>query len=73
MRISAPFVSLALLVPLYSSSLHADTIESQDYRIEVKAVAEGLNHPWSLVFLPNGDMLVTERNGGLKRLSPSGK
>lgn len=73
MRISAPFVSLALLVPLYSSSLHADTIESQDYRIEVNTVAEGLNHPWSLVFLPNGDMLVTERNGGLKRLSPSGE
>jgi aldose sugar dehydrogenase len=29
-------------------------------------VASGLWHPWSLAWLPNGDMLVTERNGKLR-------
>ncbi len=33
---------------------------------EVSTVAEGLDHPWSIAFLPNGDMLVTERPGRLR-------
>jgi glucose/arabinose dehydrogenase len=35
-----------------------------DYR--VVTVAEGLVNPWSIAFLPNGDMLVTERPGRLR-------
>lgn len=35
-----------------------------DYRIVT--VAEGLVHPWSIAFLPGGDMLVTERPGRLR-------
>jgi glucose/arabinose dehydrogenase len=34
--------------------------------VRVVTVAAGLNHPWSLAFLPGGDLLVTERNGGLR-------
>ena len=35
-----------------------------DYRIVT--VAEGLVNPWSMAFLPNGDVLVTERPGRLR-------
>jgi glucose/arabinose dehydrogenase len=35
-------------------------------RVRPVTVASGLWHPWSLAFLPNGDMLVTERNGKLR-------
>ena len=33
---------------------------------EVKTVAQGLDHPWGMAFLPNGDILVTERAGRLR-------
>lgn len=38
-----------------------------EYRAEV--VVEGLDAPWALAFLPNGDMLVTELSGQLRRIS----
>ena len=34
--------------------------------VRMTTIAAGLNHPWSLAFLPGGDLLVTERNGGLR-------
>jgi len=37
-------------------------------RIRVSVVSEGLDHPWSMVWLPDGDMLITERRGGVRRL-----
>jgi aldose sugar dehydrogenase len=42
------------------------TLETSEQRIRVVAVADGLAHPWSLEFLPSGDMLVTERPGRLR-------
>lgn len=34
--------------------------------IKVVTLADGLDHPWSLAFLPDGRMLVTERPGRLR-------
>ena len=34
--------------------------------VRVVVVTKGLSHPWGLEFLPNGDMLVTERSGQLR-------
>jgi len=33
---------------------------------KVEPIASGLDHPWSLAFLPDGGMLVIERNAGLR-------
>jgi glucose/arabinose dehydrogenase len=41
-----------------------DTAEGQ--RIRVVAVTKALSFPWSLAFLPDGSMLVTEREGRLR-------
>jgi len=42
--------------------------QAAGYRIET--VASGLEHPWSLAFLPDGRMLVTERPGRLRLIEP---
>ena len=41
-----------------------DTAEGQ--KIKVVVVTKALAFPWSLAFLPNGDILVTEREGRLR-------
>jgi len=40
--------------------------QSEQHDFQVETVAEGLGNPWSLAFLPGGDMLVTERSGRLR-------
>jgi len=45
--------------------------KTQDGVNEPQVVADKLNIPWEIVFLPNGDMLVTERPGRLLRIGES--
>jgi glucose/arabinose dehydrogenase len=40
--------------------------ETADLKIRVDKVADGLANPWSLAWLPNGDLLITERPGRLR-------
>ena len=41
-------------------------------RFRLETVASGLDHPWSFAFLPDGRMLVTEREGRLRVVSSDG-
>ena len=42
------------------------TTSERATRIKVSVVTKGLSHPWSMAWLPNGDMLITERAGQLR-------
>jgi glucose/arabinose dehydrogenase len=42
-------------------------------QLEVQTVASGLVNPWSLAFLPDGRMLVTERPGRMRIVTPEGQ
>ena len=67
---------LALGVVLATSSTvqAADpTFPSSAGNLAVHTVAQGLSHPWSLAFLPDGRMLVTERPGRMRIVGRDGK
>ncbi len=42
-------------------------------RVQLTTIASGLEHPWSLAFLPDGRMLVTERPGRLRYVTMKGE
>jgi glucose/arabinose dehydrogenase len=57
---------IALLAPTLPLSAQDDVHHSDLHDFRVVTVADGLDHPWSIAFLPGGDLLVTERPGRLR-------
>ncbi len=68
MKILLQGLSLLLLYGTLASS--ACCAGQDDYAITT--MAEGLDHPWSLAFLPDGSALLSLRSGSLHRVSASG-
>jgi aldose sugar dehydrogenase len=72
-RSGASFIGGALLAPLLLGACQADageappptddgvTFHSEHHSYRVVPIVDGLQHPWAIAFLPEGDMLVTER------------
>jgi glucose/arabinose dehydrogenase len=67
-------LSPSLLAQFGSSPLGDGPWPIQTYqtKVSIEVVARGMPNPWSVAFLPDGDMLVTEREG-LLRLIHEGK
>lgn len=63
-----PFPRAEAAVPLTTQRF-----ASSQGTVLVEPVAQGLAHPWSLAFLPDGRMLVTERPGQLRLVNRQGQ
>ncbi len=57
------FSSIGALIPGAASALD---YHSDEHPFRIVRLVEGLEYPWSLAFLPDGSMLVTERPGRLR-------
>lgn len=61
------------LLCLAGSACADPVIESERASFRVETVIRGLEHPWSVAFLPDGGYLVTERPGRLRLIDAEGR
>jgi glucose/arabinose dehydrogenase len=62
-------LTLCLMMVLGAFHLNivlAQTIQSEKQSFRVVTLTQGLQYPWSLAFLPDGRLLITERAGRLR-------
>ena len=73
MHRAGPFFLVLLLCLAHpAAAQRAETFPSEKHSVRVVTVADGLRHPWGLAFLPDGSMLVTEREGAVRRVAADG-
>ncbi|MGA1211884.1 MAG: PQQ-dependent sugar dehydrogenase, partial [Burkholderiaceae bacterium] len=54
-----------LAEPSFSKDLTQAQAVTKSPSFTVKRLVSGLDQPWSVAWLPNGDLLITERTGQL--------
>ena len=75
--LAAMLATIAIAGLMHAPAVRADTVMSPGEKapvaknIATETLLEGLDHPWSMAFLPdNGGMLITERSGALNFWKP---
>lgn len=66
LALSSCFALLSASFAAFQLSAQSEEYGSALHDFELTTIAEGLEVPWSMNWLPNGDMLVTEQPGRLR-------
>jgi glucose/arabinose dehydrogenase len=70
--LAAGLLTAAAVQPVCAAAEPA-VVDTEEGAVRVRILARGLEHPWSMAFLPDGRMLVTERPGRLRIVTPDGQ
>ena len=74
MRVRAvPLCLLLSITALPGCSIASEDVPTDQGPVKLTTVAENLEHPWGMAFLPDGRVLVTERPGRLRIVSMDGE
>lgn len=63
---SLQLCTIALLLLLAAAPASTQEFASKEHTMRLTVVANGLENPWAIAFLPGGDILVSERSGRLR-------
>ncbi|MCU7933019.1 MAG: PQQ-dependent sugar dehydrogenase [Candidatus Thiodiazotropha sp. (ex Codakia rugifera)] len=69
-----PILILCVLVALLQLThvVASPVIQTEKHAISYQVITSGLSHPWSIAFLPDGKILVSERGGNLRLIDSQG-
>lgn len=68
-----PSLVLTLSVLQWGCAQQYPDLTTSELQISVETISDDFRNPWSFAFVPGGDLLVTEKDGQLFRLSKGAK
>jgi len=65
--------TLLAIIALLPFLAHAEIVQTERTTIRYEILADELDHPWGMAFLPDARLLITERSGSLRMVSNDGE
>ena len=62
-----------LSLSVFAQDFDSGVVKTNEHSFTVSTFSDGFEIPWGMAFLPNNDLLVSDRSGKLYRVSNDGK
>jgi aldose sugar dehydrogenase len=65
-------IATLMMLIFAGSAAQSEIVKTEHYDLRLTTIAAGLSYPWGMTFLPDKAMIVTERPGAIRIISPDG-